>query len=274
MSSKSSKAKSYRLAGPDGESYWLTYCFAWALTLGLMYFGAMAWIDKGEYFQAFLCLMAQVLAISFAVLARRALDKEASFYYVLANLCFMLGCCYWSELSLYNAWEASNSGVHIDQGMAWFMAILEPLLIWITEEIRFARKARDESEEIHVELPSAAAPVSIPRETPQTPAPVAEARQRPALHALQGGLSASIGAAALVQPALAAIHEAEGRTNDALAPFQGEETLALEPTQSAESPLDARRRAKEMLANNVTPIEVHRKTGVPYSTCKKWAHSV
>lgn len=230
--------RSWRLLGADGEGYWLTYVFAWALTLGLIVFGGAAWIAKGEYFQAFLCLMAQLLAISFAVLARRALDKEAGVAYVFANLAFMAGCCYWSELSLYNAWEASNSGVAISKSMAWFMAVLEPLLIWITEEIRFRKKA---GEEFEADLPAYMPPVAEkPPEAPprafhvEPPRPSVEpekAHPRPALTALQGGLN---------------------ETDDA-----------------------ARRDlAKDLLSWGMRPVLVVAKTNIPPSTAKKWAHIV
>lgn len=245
--------------GSEGESYWLTYWASYGLTLGLIGFGAHAWLMQGELFQAFLCLASQLIAISVGVLARRAIHKGSHWFYWLIAAGSMLFLASIAEMGIQNAWRSSGSAVPLNEAQSWFIALLEPLLIWWVEEIRFKRRegaeiADVEKEKNPVPLENNKEPVqSVYKKEPQDSAQPSKTHQRPSLQALNGGLAAAVGVSALLQPEIA-IHEAAGRV-------------------AAESPLCPREKARELLASgDKGPTEVHKACPeVPLGTIKRWA---
>lgn len=225
-------------SGPDHEErYTATKVFALALSAVVAIYGFMGWFSAGEFFKAIVCLLAQGLAINSAIAARRAFSKGKPFH-GLGGLTFTAGFALWSEQGLHHAWTADGS--EISPLLTWFLCIVEPLLFWFTESVQLARKPKTAEEAADEALAEfRAEPV----------------KRKPNLRTIAGGLG---GAAALAfTPAVA---RAESPEPDAIS--------MREPVRNFEP---NRAQAKLLLAQGLTPYKVHKSTGVPLSTCKRWA---
>lgn len=233
------------------ERYWLTYFFAVALTAIVALYGAWGWLaaDEPEPFKAVLCLVAQGLANGNAVLARRAIAKERP----LMGLCAFglgAGCATFSAISLHHAWTLDGAEIH--WAMTAFLALLEPVMFWFVEEVKFAQKPKT-AEEI------AEATLADLRGEPKAE-PV---HKRPNLRTIAGGLTGA--AAVALAPSVA-----HGSPS-------GHEPICSEPMAQKMSRSTARNlepdraQAKLLLAQGLTPYAVHKATHVPLSTLKRWA---
>ena len=231
--------------GRTQERYWLTYTFAVGLTAIVAMFGAYGWLASPEPdpFKAILCLVAQGLANGNAVLARRAFAKERP----LMGLCALAlagGCGAWSAISLHHAWTLDGSEIH--WGLTVFLALVEPVMFWFVEEVKAApypQSAGDLADQALAELRA--------REGP--------AQRRASLRVMAGGVG---GAAALALSPAAAAQEAV-RTPEPIS--QRAKTIERDAEPD-------RAQAKLLLAQGQhTAYRVHKLTGVPLSTCKRWA---
>ena len=230
---------------PQPERYWLTYTFAVALTAIVALYGAWGWLmaDRPEPFKAILCLVAQGLANGNAVLARRAFSKDRA---PMAFVALVLGsgCATFSAISLHHAWTLDGSEIH--WAMTAFLALLEPVMFWFVEEVKLAREP--ESAEAMAERTVAAM-----RGEP--------GQKRPNLRSIAGGLT---GAAAL---ALAPGHV------QAAEPDQHEPVMQKANRTALRDQEPDRARAKLLLKQGATAYSVHKATGVPLSTVKRWARA-
>lgn len=228
-------------SGRAQERYWLTYPFAVGLTAIVAGYGAWGWLagDQPEPFKAILCLVAQGLANGNAVLARRAFAKERPMM-ALCALGLAFGCGAWSAISLHHAWTLDGSEIH--WAMTVFLALLEPVMFWFVEEVKLAP-----------------APVSASDLADQA---LAEHRaqtsdtKRRNFRVLAGGVT---GAAALaLSPAAAA--------NDHPDPAPRAQRHTARDSEPD------RAQAKLLLSQGQhSAYRVHKMTGVPLSTCKRWA---
>lgn len=223
------------------ERYWLTYTFAVGLTAIVAGYGAWGWLagDVAEPFKAILCLVAQGLANGNAVLARRAFSKERPLM-ALCALGLAFGCGAWSAISLHHAWTLDGSEIH--WAMTVFLALLEPVMFWFVEEVKLAP-----------------APVSASDLADQALAEhraQSEPGRKRSLRLVAGGVT---GAAALaLSPAAAA--------ND-----QPDPAPRTQRHVNRDDEPD-RAQAKLLLAQGQhSAWRVHKLTGVPLSTCKRWA---
>lgn len=242
---------------PEQERYWLTYFFAVALTGIVALYGAWGWLaaDEPEPFKAILCLVAQGLANGNAVLARRAFAKERPIMAFCA-LGLGVGCGAWSAISLHHAWTLDGSEIH--WAMTAFLALLEPVMFWFVEEVKLAKK-----------------PVSAEEIADQTLAQMrgepaqSEPKSKAQLRTIVGGLAGSV--------ALAVSPQAQGHEPSRMSHEPAREP---KPTSQKMSPAQVRNlsepdraQARLLLAQGHGPTDVHRATGVPLSTLKRWARA-
>lgn len=228
------------------ERYAATKTFAVILSVIVAIYGFIGWINAGEIFKALVCLVAQGLAINAAIAARRAFDKT-KWAHGLIGLALTAGFAMWSEQGLHHAWTADGST--ISPFLTWFLCAVEPVLFWFTESVQFAKKPKT-AEEIADE--TLAGLRNEPKSEP--------VRNGPNLRTIAGGLTAA--AALTVAPSVARAHE----------PIRTEPVSlkADRPTVRNQTEPD-RAQARLMLAQGLTPYAVHKATGVPVSTLKRWA---
>lgn len=224
------------------ERYTATKVFALALSAVVAVYGFMGWFNAGELFKAVVCLLAQGLAINSAVAARRAFAKGKPAH-GFGGLALTAGFAMWSEQGLHHAW--TGDGSEISPALTWFLCVVEPVLFWFTESVQLARKPKT-SEELADE--ALAALRGSPEGEP--------AKRRANLRTIAGGLG---GAAALAMMPNGA---------QAIEPTQHEPISQRVPVRNFEP---NRAQAKLLLSQGQTPYRVHKQTGVPLSTCKRWA---
>lgn len=113
-------------------------------------FSVAAWCSENEPFRAAMCAGAQVLAIVFAILARRAMTGQMPLAALLSGVgCG--GCAWWAAQGIQHAWQ--SNGTAINMPMVVFLAAVEPGLFLLAEHIREGREAlreafkRDEAEQ-------------------------------------------------------------------------------------------------------------------------------
>lgn len=148
------------------------------------------------------------------------------------------GCAAWSAVSLHHAW--TQDGSEIAWGMTIFLALLEPVMFWFVEHVRLARKRMSPEEIADVAL--------------------AEARKpRERFRSIAGGLTGAAAIAAL-SPSMAVAEPVKHQPITQRATRS--DLLAQEP---------ARAQAKLLLRQGLTAYSVHKATGVPLTTCKRWA---
>lgn len=105
-------------------------------------FSVAAWCDGGEPFKAAMCAGAQLLAIVFAILARRAMTGEMPASTV-ASAVGCVGCAWWAAQGIQHAWE--TNGASVNMPMVVFLAAVEPGLFLLAEHIREGREALREA---------------------------------------------------------------------------------------------------------------------------------
>lgn len=230
------------------ERYWLTYTFAVLLTGIVALYGAWGWLaaENPEPFKAILCLVAQGLANGNAVLARRAFSKERPAM-AFGALFLGAGCAVWSAISLHHAWTLDGSEIH--WAMTAFLALLEPIMFWFVEEVKLATKPKSAAEIADETL------AGLRGEPTQEPI-----RRGPNLRSIAGGLTGA--AAVALAPTGAQAHEPM--------PMEPISLKADRATVRDEQEPD-RAQARLLLAQGLTAYAVHKATGVPLSTLKKWA---
>lgn len=225
------------------ERYWLTYLFAVGLTTIVALYGAWGWLaaDEPEPFKAILCLVAQGLANGNAVLARRAFSKDRPAM-ALCAVVLGCGCAAFSAVSLHHAWTLDGSELH--WSMTAFLALLEPIMFWFVEEVKLAPKSKS-AEQIADETLAA-----MRAEQP---------KGRSHLRSIAGGL----GGAAAIAIAPGFSHGAE--------PVQPQPITQPVNRSTARNIEPDRAQAKMLLSQGLTAYSVHKATGVPLSTCKRWS---
>jgi len=226
----------------SAERYWITASFAVALTVLVASYGAWGWLTAAhaEPFKAMLCLVAQGLANGNAVLARRAFSKERPFMGLIA-MALGAGCAAWSAISLHHAW--TQDGSDIPWWMTAFLALLEPIMFWFVEEVKLARKPMTPEEIADAALAEA--------KQPKQP--------KGRFRSIAGGLT---GVAALAALGSSAAYAEPVQHEPITQKATRSDLLAQEP---------ARATAKLMLRQGQTAYAVNKATGVPLTTCKRWA---
>jgi hypothetical protein len=228
------------------ERYTATKIFAVILSVIVAAYGFIGWIGAGELFKALVCLVSQGLAINAAIAARRAFDKS-KWGHGLIGLGLTVGFAMWSEQGLHHAWTADGS--EISPALTWFLCAVEPVLFWFTESVQFAKKPKT-AEEIADETLAAL----------RNKEPKREPKSGPNLRAIAGGLTGA--AAVLLTPTGAQAHE----------PIRTE-PMSLKADRSVvrDQQEPNRTQARLLLSQGLTAYAVHKATGVPISTLKKWA---
>ncbi len=235
------------------ERYWLTYTFAVLLTVIVAAYGAWGWLQAHEPFKAILCLVAQGLANGNAVLARRAFAKERPAM-GLAALALGVGCGAWSAISLHHAWTLDGSEIHWT--MTAFLALLEPVMFWFVEEVKLAKKPKTPEELADEALAGLrAAPAHEPKSA------------RAHLRSIAGGLTGSLAVA--VSPSAQAHEPSRFPTSEPIDPKPMSQRMSRAELRNLTEP--NRAEARLMLRQGQGPTAVHRATGVPISTLKRWA---
>lgn len=240
----------------------------WALFMGG--FGAWGWIAANGYspegfISAAVSLAACALLLNSSVQMRRAGAKKAhraTIVWLMALLLFGS----WSGYSAHHAFEMSQGGpVHIESifsleaaqsaflliffvGSAW----IDPWLMWAVEETERA--------EPKVEQKQGSPPAHEPNE------PKAHG---PNLRSIVGGLAGSV-ALAVAPPAQG--HE-PSRVSHEPAREPKPTSQKMSPAQVRNLSEPDRAQARLLLAQGHGPTDVHRATGVPLSTLKRWARA-
>lgn len=101
-------------------------------------FSVAAWCNEGEPFRAAMCAGAQVLAIVFAILARRAMTGQMPVSAIFSAI-GCLGCAWWAAQGIQHAWQ--TNGASVNMAMVVFLAAVEPALFLLAEHIREGREA-------------------------------------------------------------------------------------------------------------------------------------
>lgn len=240
----------------------------WAVFMGV--FGAWGWLAANGYsaegfISACVSLFSCVMLLNASVQMRRAGAKEvhpAALVWLMALGLFGS----WSGYSAHHAFEMSQGGpVHIETIfsleaaqsaflMAFFVgsAWLDPWLMWAVEETERAQ-------------PKAKQNQSGPQAHEDEPKPKGS---RAHLRSIAGGL----GSVALVMSPSAQAHE-PGSLSRPTAHEPKPTSLKMSPAQVRNISEPDRAQAKLLLAQGKGPAEVHRATGVPLSTLKRWARA-
>jgi len=140
------------------NGYWWINAVGIALTLTVAFMSIGAYNAAGEPSKAMLCVMAQIVAIAAAILARRSFTGHMPIAGIVV-LVFAGGCAYWSSHGLALAWygQADQLGVEVV-----FLALLEPGLFLLAEHIKEGREAL--ARKLAVEAAEAAAALASAKE--------------------------------------------------------------------------------------------------------------
>jgi len=116
------------------EGYWWINGIALALSAVIARMSAVAYGEIDQADRAFVCIVAQALAIALAILARRALTGQMPLSAFIAAL-LAGGCAWWAS---HGQWygDADRNG----EPMVIFMAALEPALFLLAEHIKEGRE--------------------------------------------------------------------------------------------------------------------------------------
>ena len=251
---------------PPPNKYVRPVVVGWALFMGG--FGAWGWIaDNGYSAEGFISaavsLFACVMLLNASVQMRRAGAKEAH----RAGLVWLMALGLfgsWSGYSAHHAFEMSQGGpVHI--GSIWSLemaqsaflliffvgsAWIDPWLMWAVEETERAKPKTEENQ--------GGSPAH------DEPKPKGS---RAHLRSITGGLTGSVALA--LAPGSQAHEPGSFPTEPVARPTQT--SLRMSPAHLRNMDDPSRATARLMLRQGQSPAGVHRATGVPLSTLKRWA---
>lgn len=239
------------------ERYAATKVFAVVLSVIVAVYGFMGWLEDDELFKAILCLVAQGLAINMAIAARRAFAKE-KWAHGLGGLALTVGFAFWSEQGLHNAWTMDGS--EISPVLTWFLCGVEPVIFWFTESVQLAKKPLTPEEIADQELARLRGSQAH-SEGSRTKG------SRAHLRSIAGGLTGSV---ALAMGPGSQAHEPVSVDHDAShEPKPMSQRMSRAQARNLNDP--SRATARLMIRQGQGPSVVHRATGVPLSTLKRWA---
>ena len=234
----------------------------WALFMGG--FGSWGWIaDNGYSAEGFVSaavsLFACVMLLNASVQMRRAGTKKAHRAVLVWLLALGLFGS-WSGYSAHHAFEMSQGGpVEISSIWSLEMAQSAFLLIffvgsaWIDPWLMWAVEETERAEPKTAETPSGSQAQAAPK-------------PRGHLRSIAGGLTGSV--------ALAVAPGSQAHTVGSFPTEPVQQTsLRISPAQARNLNDTARATARLMLRQGQGPGQVHRATGVPLSTLKRWARA-
>lgn len=131
------------------EGYWWINGIALVLSCVIASMSWSAYAAEQEPQRALACIMAQVVAIAMAILARRAMTGQMG-WAAFAALLAAGGCSWWASHGIALAWYGNQE--RNSEPMVVFLAALEPAIFLLAEHVREGRQAlraaheRDEAE--------------------------------------------------------------------------------------------------------------------------------
>lgn len=126
-----------RAAMSAKEGYWWINGAALTLSVVVAHMSWSAYSADGHPDRALVCIVTQVLAITSAILARRALTGQMPIAAIAAAV-LTAGCAWWASHGLALTWygDADRNG----EPMVIFIAALEPALFLLAEHIKEGRE--------------------------------------------------------------------------------------------------------------------------------------
>lgn len=242
---------------PQPERYAATKVFAVILSVIVAVYGFMGWLTDNEPFKAILCLVAQGLAINMAIAARRAFAKS-KWGHGIGGLVLTVGFAFWSEQGLHNAWTMDGS--EISPFLTWFLCGVEPVIFWFTESVQVAKRPETAEEIADREL------ARLRGSEAHSDGSSAKG-SRSHLRSISGGLAGSVALA--VSPSAQAHEPGSFSTEPSREPRPV--SLAMSQAQVRNLSDPNRATARLLIQQGQGPAAVHRATGVPLSTLKRWA---
>lgn len=209
-------------------------------------FSVAAWGSE-EPFRAAMCAGAQLLAIVWAILGRRAMTGQMPVSAFLSAV-GCVGCAWWAAQGIQHAWQ--SNGASVDMPMVVFLAAVEPGLFVLAEHIR---EGRDAVREAHK------------REETEQAETLKAIRERNAPRGFAAPvLAASGGVAVAASPAGAALPATVGH------PAPQIERAPIVSTNTGYATAKAHAIAMKQANPYITEQEVARATGAGRSTVGKW----
>jgi len=238
----------------------------WALFMGG--FGAWGWIAQNGYtgegfISAAVSLIACVMLLNASVQMRRAGSKKAH----RATLVWLMALGLfgsWSGYSAHHAFEMTQGGpvqiesvLSVEWAQSAFLLIfflgsawIDPWLMWAVEETELAPEIKQ--------------PDQGSQDEAHTPKPKGS---RAHLRAISGGLAGSVALA--MAPGSQAHEPGSFPTEPSREPKPMSQKMSRAQVRNLDDP--NRATARLMLRQGQGPAQVHRLTGVPLSTLKRWA---